>query len=106
MRPDGSRYIARRPVRSHLLRERGRKIEEERGGNTTDDDTMSEVKVGKFWTKDERKRQFEVARERRRRQEEVIRAKTVSLRQGLGGGGKRISYQEEGSSEPVMVATV
>ena len=106
VRPDGSRYIARRPVRSHLLRERGRKIEEERGGNTTDDDAMSEVKVGKFWTKDKRKKQFEVARERRRRQEEVIRAKTVSLRQGLGGGGKRISYHEEGSSEPVMVATV
>ena len=108
VRPDGSRYIARRPVRSLLLRERGRRIEEERGGNTTDDDACSEIKTGRFWTKDERKRQYEVARERRRRQEEVIRAKTVSLRQGggsNGGAGKRLSYQEE-SSEPVLVATV
>jgi len=110
VRPDGSRYIARRPVRSLLLRERGRRIEEERGGNTTDDDAVSEIKTGRFWTKDERKRQYEVARERRRRQEELIRAKTVSLRQssnGAGGvgGGKRLSYQEE-TSEPVLVATV
>ena len=110
VRPDGSRYIARRPVRSLLLRERGRRIEEERGGNTTDDDACSEIKTGRFWTKDERKRQYEVARERRRRQEELIRAKTVSLRQnsnGAGGvsGGKRLSYQEE-TNEPVLVATV
>ena len=112
VRPDGSRYIARRPVRSLLLRERGRRIEEERGGNTTDDDAVSEIKTGRFWTKDERKRQYEVARERRRRQEELIRAKTVSLRQqgsngagGVGSGGKRLSYQEE-TSEPVLVATV
>ena len=93
-----------------MLRERGRRIEEERGGNTTDDDACSEIKTGRFWTKDERKRQYEVARERRRRQEELIRAKTVSLRQnsnGAGGtsGGKRLSYQEE-TSEPVLVATV
>merc|ERR550525_644682 len=86
VRPDGSRYIARRPVRSLLLRERGKKIEEERGGNTTDDDACSEIKTGRVWTKDERKRQYEVARERRRRQEEVIRAKTVSLRQVLDEG--------------------
>ena len=110
VRPDGSRYIARRPVRSLLLRERGKRIEEERGGNTTDDDALSEIKTGRFWTKDERKRQYEVARERRRRQEELIRAKTVSLRQhhqgsNGGSGGKRLSYQEE-TSEPVLVATV
>ena len=94
------------------MRERGRRIEEERGGNTTDDDAVSEIKTGRFWTKDERKRQYEVARERRRRQEELIRAKTVSLRQqgsngagGVGSVGKRLSYQEE-TSEPVLVATV
>ena len=108
VRPDGSRYIARRPVRSLLLRERGKRIEEERGGNTTDDDALSEVKTGRFWTKDERKRQYEVARERRRRQEELIRAKTVSLRQQGSSSekAKRLSYHQEEQSEPVLVATV
>ena len=45
-RPDGTRYIARRPVRSRVLRNRAIKISEERAGHTTEDDTMSEMKVG------------------------------------------------------------
>lgn len=44
-RPDGTRYIARRPVRSRVLRNRAMKISEERAGHTTEDDTMSEMKV-------------------------------------------------------------
>ena len=71
-------------------------------------DALSEVKTGRFWTKDERKRQYEVARERRRRQEELIRAKTVSLRQQGSSSekAKRLSYHQEEQSEPVLVATV
>lgn len=44
-RPDGTRYITQRPVRSKLLKERALKINEERAGLTTDDDAMSELKV-------------------------------------------------------------
>jgi len=44
-RADGTRYIARRPVRNRILRNRAIKITEERAGHTTEDDTMSEMKV-------------------------------------------------------------
>lgn len=44
-RADGSRYIARRPVRNRILKNREIKLLEERAGHTTEDDTMSEMKV-------------------------------------------------------------
>jgi ligand of Numb protein X 3/4 len=47
-RPDGTRYITRRPVRSKILKERAKKITEERCGLTTDDDAMSELKTGRY----------------------------------------------------------
>ncbi|KZC12622.1 PDZ domain-containing protein 4 [Dufourea novaeangliae] len=71
-RADGTRYIARRPVRNRILRNRAIKISEERAGHSTEDDTMSEIKVGRYWTKEERKRQLERARERKQRQQELI----------------------------------
>ena len=47
IRPDGTRYITRRPSRTRLLKERAQRVNEERSsGMTTDDDNMSELKVG------------------------------------------------------------
>ncbi|XP_076619426.1 SLo interacting protein 1 isoform X1 [Colletes latitarsis] len=71
-RADGTRYIARRPVRNRILRNRAIKISEERAGHSTEDDTMSEIKIGRYWTKEERKRQLERARERKQRQQELM----------------------------------
>ena len=49
IRPDGTRYITRRPARNKLLKERAKKVSEERSsGLTTDDDAMSELKVRKL----------------------------------------------------------
>ena len=45
IRPDGTRYITRRPAKSRFLKERAKKLCDERGGMTTDDDAMSELKV-------------------------------------------------------------
>ena len=45
IRPDGTRYITRRPARNRLLKERAARLNEERSGMTTDDDNMSELKV-------------------------------------------------------------
>jgi len=101
VRPDGSRYIARRPTRTFLLRQREKQIAEERGGGcTTDDDTASEVKVGKFWTRDQRKKHLEDSKERRKRQEELIKSKTSSNSQGNNNNNspKRHSYHEPSSS--------
>lgn len=80
-RPDGSRYIVRRPVRNRTLRAaRASKINEERSNDqTTEDDTISEVKLGKFWTKEERKKHMEKSKERRQRQESLIASKNQQM---------------------------
>ena len=80
-RPDGTRYITRRPVRSKMLKERAKKISEERCGMTTDDDAMSELKTGRYWTKEERKRHLEKARDYKKRRELMVRAKMETLKE-------------------------
>ncbi|XP_017774042.1 PREDICTED: E3 ubiquitin-protein ligase PDZRN3 isoform X2 [Nicrophorus vespilloides] len=76
-RPDGSRYIARRPVRNRILRNREIRISEERAGLTTEDDTISELKIGRYWTKEERKKHLEKSKERKQRQEILMAAKNI-----------------------------
>ncbi|XP_070074171.1 slo-interacting protein 1 isoform X2 [Drosophila takahashii] len=66
-RPDGTRYIVKRPVRNRpqvAIRKNMRCNDL----TTTEDDTVSEVKIGRYWTKEERKRHIERARERRHHQ--------------------------------------
>ena len=71
-RQDGTRYIVRRPVRNRMMRDRAMRITEERNELTTEDDTISEIKTGRYWTKDERKKHIERAKERRNRQQIMI----------------------------------
>ncbi|KAG9342248.1 hypothetical protein JZ751_016750 [Albula glossodonta] len=101
VRSDGTRYITKRPVRDRLLRERALKIREERGGGggtTTDDDAASELKMGRYWSKEERKQHLLRAREQRRRREFMMRSRLESLREnpqsGGEGGRKEVSILE------------
>ncbi|KAM9753122.1 PDZ domain-containing RING finger protein 4 isoform 2-T2 [Menidia menidia] len=82
IRSDGTRYITKRPVRDKILRERALKIKEERsGGMTTDDDAMSEMKMGRYWSKEERKQHLVRAKEQRRRREFMQRSRLESLKE-------------------------
>lgn len=82
IRSDGTRYITKRPVRDKILRERALKIKEERsGGMTTDDDAMSEMKMGRYWSKEERKQHLVRAKEQRKRRELMQRSRLESLRE-------------------------
>ena len=81
-RPDGTRYITRRPVRSKILKERAKKITEERSGMTTDDDAMSELKTGRYWSKEERKRHLEKAKDYKRRKETMLKQRMETLKEG------------------------
>ncbi|XP_060537378.1 PDZ domain-containing protein 4 isoform X2 [Cylas formicarius] len=76
-RPDGTRYIARRPVRNRILKNREIKLSEERAGLTTEDDTISELKIGRYWTKEERKKHLEKSRERKQRQEILLASRNI-----------------------------
>ena len=80
-RGDGSRYITRRPVRNELLKARARKLAEERCGVTTDDDAVSEMKVGRYWSKDERRHHLEKVREHKHRKEQMLRQKMETLKE-------------------------
>ncbi|XP_061107834.1 PDZ domain-containing RING finger protein 4-like [Conger conger] len=96
VRSDGTRYITKRPVRDRLLRERALKIREERSGGTTDDDAASELKLGRYWSKEERKQHLLRAREQRRRREVMMRSRLESLRESPQSGG-------EGSRKEVSI---
>ncbi|KAM6925534.1 PDZ domain-containing protein 4-like [Xenentodon cancila] len=101
IRSDGSRYVAKRPVRDRLLKARAMKIREERSGMTTDDDAVSEMKMGRYWSKEERKQQLLKAREQRRRREFMMQSRLDWLReQGSGGGGQQGAAQQQ---EPTSI---
>jgi len=103
-RPDGSRYIVRRPrLRRRLLRERARHLDQQRrgAGTTTDDDgAASELKLGRYWTREERRQHVQRRRQRddvaaaARRQQVlpstavVRRQKTTPAQRGGGHGDK------------------
>ena len=95
IRSDGTRYITKRSSRDRLLKERATKIQEERAGLTTDDEAVSEMKLGRYWSKEDRKRHLERARDQRMRREYMQQARMECLQEleedGLlsGSGGKR-----------------
>ncbi|XP_023647892.1 PDZ domain-containing RING finger protein 4-like isoform X2 [Paramormyrops kingsleyae] len=88
VRSDGTRYITKRPARDRILRERALKIREERSGMTTDDDAASELKLGRYWSKEERKQQLARAREQRRRREFMQRSRLECLREAPLGAAE------------------
>nr|XP_055104181.1 PDZ domain-containing RING finger protein 4 isoform X1 [Symphalangus syndactylus] len=88
IRSDGTRYITKRPVRDRILKERALKIKEERSGMTTDDDTMSEMKMGRYWSKEERKQHLVRAKEQRRRREFMMRSRLECLKESPQSGGE------------------
>ncbi|XP_077495063.1 SLo interacting protein 1 isoform X1 [Amblyomma americanum] len=95
-RADGTRYITRRPARTKLLKEREQKILEERSGLTTDDDNHSELKTGKYWTKEERKKHLERARDRKKK-EMMLKLKMAILKEAHEGSGTKKSSSATGS---------
>ncbi|KAM8862816.1 PDZ domain-containing protein 4-like isoform 2-T6 [Spinachia spinachia] len=95
VRSDGTRYVAKRPVRDRLLKARAMKIREERSGMTTDDDAASEMKQGRYWSKEERKQQLLRARENRRRREFMMQSRLDYLK-----GDRDTSSPAGGAEDP------
>ncbi|XP_003802589.1 PDZ domain-containing protein 4 isoform X2 [Otolemur garnettii] len=88
VRSDGTRYVAKRPVRDRLLKARALKIREERSGMTTDDDAVSEMKMGRYWSKEERKQHLIRAREQRKRREFMMQSRLECLREQQNSDSK------------------
>nr|XP_019613188.1 PREDICTED: E3 ubiquitin-protein ligase PDZRN3 [Rhinolophus sinicus] len=89
VRSDGSRYITKRPVRDRLLRERALRIREERSGATTDDDAASELKLGRYWSREERKQHVVRAKEQRRRRALLLQSRPGCLPEPLAGDERK-----------------
>ncbi|XP_042355551.1 E3 ubiquitin-protein ligase PDZRN3-B isoform X1 [Plectropomus leopardus] len=89
IRSDGTRYITKRPVRDKLLRERALRINEERSGMTTDDDAISELKMGRYWSKEERKQHAVRAKEQRQRREFMKQSRADCLKEQAGPEDKK-----------------
>ncbi|XP_055503676.1 E3 ubiquitin-protein ligase PDZRN3-B isoform X2 [Leucoraja erinacea] len=81
VRSDGTRYITKRPARDRILKERALKIKEERCGMTTDDDAISEMKMGRYWSKEERKQHLVRAKEQRKRREFMMQSRLECLKE-------------------------
>ncbi|KAJ8017275.1 hypothetical protein DPEC_G00016140 [Dallia pectoralis] len=99
IRSDGTRYVAKRPVRDRLLKARANKIREERSGMTTDDDTVSEMKQGRYWSKEERKQQLLRAREHRRRREIMMQSRLDYLKGDRDPQGGTVEGKTVGAPE-------
>ncbi|XP_049432696.1 E3 ubiquitin-protein ligase PDZRN3-B isoform X1 [Epinephelus fuscoguttatus] len=89
IRSDGTRYITKRPVRDKLLRERALRINEERSGMTTDDDAISELKMGCYWSKEERKQHAVRAKEQKQRREFMKQSRADCLKEQAGPEDKK-----------------
>lgn len=55
---------------------------------TTDDDTMSEMKMGRYWSKEERKQHLVRAKEQRRRREFMMRSRLECLKESPQSGSE------------------
>ncbi|XP_068564129.1 E3 ubiquitin-protein ligase PDZRN3-B [Cebidichthys violaceus] len=89
IRSDGTRYITKRPVRDKLLRERALRIHAERSGMTTDDDAISELKMGRYWSKEERKQHAVRSKEQRQRREFMKQSRADCLKEQSGPEDRR-----------------
>ena len=95
---DGTRYITKRPVRDRLLRQREKRLLAERNGLTTDDD-FTEMKLGRRWTRDERKRHLRVAREKKQRRELMIRSRMEALNEHNSADGEIVELSQKKQSK-------
>ncbi|XP_066526262.1 E3 ubiquitin-protein ligase PDZRN3-B isoform X2 [Hoplias malabaricus] len=84
IRSDGTRYITKRPAKEQLLKERALRIREERHGMTTDDDAASELKMGRYWSKHDRK-QHAVRAKEQRQQKELLKQSRLTCRTEQNG---------------------
>ncbi|XP_037303850.2 uncharacterized protein LOC119193983 [Pungitius pungitius] len=74
--------------RNQLLRDRASKLADERSGMSTDEETNTDMLMGRYWSRMERREHFLLAREQRQQQQMQARGGTlrdVILRGGGGG---------------------
>lgn len=70
--------------RSQLLRDRASQLADERSGMSTDEETNTDMLMGRYWSRTERREHFLLAREQRQQQ---LQARGLSVRESISRGG-------------------
>lgn len=70
--------------RNQFLRDRASQLADERSGMSTDEETSTDMLMGRYWTRTERREHFLLAREQR---QQLLQARGVPLRDAIGRGG-------------------
>ncbi|XP_028303541.1 uncharacterized protein LOC114463882 isoform X2 [Gouania willdenowi] len=91
-----------RVSRSQLLRDRASQLADERSGMSTDEETSTDMLLGRYWSRTERREHFLLAREQRQQQLQA-RAGTVRDTPNRGGlitvGGRGASVIDGGGMD-------
>lgn len=70
--------------RNQLLRDRASQLADERSGMSTDEETNTDMLMGRYWSRTERKEHFLLAREQRQQQ---LQARGITVRDAISRGG-------------------
>lgn len=85
----GGSLASKKQTRQRLLRQRAARIGEQRAGlssgDNDNDDALSEVKMGRHWSRGDRQRQWAQARDKRQRKEEEVVSERVQAAAAAGG---------------------
>ncbi|XP_034440505.1 uncharacterized protein LOC117761043 [Hippoglossus hippoglossus] len=74
-----------RMARNQLLRDRASQLADERSGMSTDEETNTDILMGRYWSRTERREHFLLAREQRQQQQ--LQARGMAIREVVGRGG-------------------
>ncbi|KAK5622718.1 hypothetical protein CRENBAI_025701 [Crenichthys baileyi] len=83
-----------RVTRSQLLRDRAHQLADERSGMSTDEETNTDMLLGRYWSRTERREHFLLAREQKQQQ---LLARGGPVRDAISWGGASVG--EEGLME-------
>lgn len=84
LNPSCKPSITSRITRNQLLRDRASQLADERSGMSTDEETNTEMLMGRYWSRTERREHFLLAREQRQQQ---LHARAGTLRDSINRGG-------------------
>lgn len=88
-----------RVSRSQLLRDRASQLADERSGMSTDEETSTDILMGRYWSRTERREQFLLAREQRQQlQLQQLQASRGTVRDVVSRGGPMVGGGGGGAS--------
>nr|XP_020466879.1 uncharacterized protein LOC109966405 [Monopterus albus] len=90
LNPSSKPNTTSRSSRSQLLRDRASQLADERSGMSTDEETNTDMLMGRYWSRTERREHFLLAREQRQQQLQARGTTRDTVSRGgviIGGGG-------------------